>query len=645
MAKTIAQTGIGAAQADLIIEKYVEQFLKQYPALLDETGSFTSSTLASRISKTFNLMGGAMAIDAGDVSGLAALKTSCWLLQSGSANSVLCAAAQRALDRAALDNLQKCGRLRGFYPNGDHEGYSLGEGVALVVLKRHSDAKRDGDKILGIIDSIGMGFDNRSLAQSVRVASESTGQSNDSASKLVGRLGVSVLDQQAEQVLDTANHRLEISPNVPITGHLQGAQGLVDVITCSLDKQHARQVILGHTLSGQSALVRLTIPDAVSPTHLTDDRVSDVQRMNRDENRIESAPRIQTPAMPTNTFSTQFAQPTDSGFTASEVWHRLGLEIRYWSADTLEGLKSAAASDNLQLVTQVPTAGRFVATVVALIDQSAIKARKLAALIGQPQTIDQLIDQGIWWVDRSSLATRPPRIAFAFSGQGSQYAGMLSGLPAAFPVAGQLMQRADEALRTVDGSTFAGMAWASDNQLGENVWQTQASLLIADSMLSAVIQSLPINPEVVFGHSYGEIPAMLAAGSLDLETAVRLTWHRCQSVTLNAPTGCSMLSIQADEKTVAKAIVDYHLPLTISHVNAPQQTVVGGKHSQIAQLAAILDDSGVASRVLPVPTAFHTPALEAAVEPFRSALRSLPIQPPRLPLLSSVNNCFMADPI
>ncbi len=97
-----------------------------------------------------------MAIDAGDVSGLAALKTSCWLLQSGSANSVLCAAAQRALDRAALDNLQKCGRLRGFYPNGDHEGYSLGEGVALVVLKRHSDAKRDGDKILGIIDSIGM---------------------------------------------------------------------------------------------------------------------------------------------------------------------------------------------------------------------------------------------------------------------------------------------------------------------------------------------------------------------------------------------------------------------------------------------------------------------------------------------------------
>ncbi len=640
LARTIAQTGIGAAQADLIIAKYVEQFLKHYPALLDETGSFTSSTLASRISKTFNLMGGAMAIDAGDVSGLAALKTSCWLLQSGSANSVLCAAAQRALDRAALDNLQKCGRLRGFYPNGDHEGYSLGEGVALVVLKRHSDAKRDGDKILGIIDSVGMGFDNRSLAQSVRVASESTSQSIDSASKLVGRLGVSALDQQAAQVLDTANHRLEISPNVPITGHLQGAQGLVDVITCSLDKQHARQVILGHTLSGQSALVRLTIPDAVSPPALTDARVTDVQRMDR----TASAPHIQTPAMPTNTHSAQFAQLIDSGFTDSEVWHRLGLEIRYWSADTLEGLKSAAASDNLQLVTQVPTAGKFVATVVAPIGQSAIKARKLAALIGQSQAIDQLIDQGIWWVDRSSLAMRPPRIAFAFSGQGSQYAGMLSGLPAVFPVAGQLMQHADEALRTLDGSTFAGMAWASDNQLGENVWQTQASLLVADSMLSAVIQSLSIYPEVVFGHSYGEIPAMLAAGSLHLETAVRLTWHRCQSVTMNAPTGCSMLSVQADEKTVAKAIADFHLPLTISHVNAPQQTVVGGKHSQIAQLAAILDDSGVASRVLPVPTAFHTPALQAAVEPFRRALQSLPIQPPRLPLLSSVNNCFMADP-
>ncbi len=61
---------------------YETHFLKTFPALLDETGSFTSSTLASRLSKTFDLMGGAMAVDAGEASGLAALDASIGLLRS-----------------------------------------------------------------------------------------------------------------------------------------------------------------------------------------------------------------------------------------------------------------------------------------------------------------------------------------------------------------------------------------------------------------------------------------------------------------------------------------------------------------------------------------------------------------------------------
>jgi acyl transferase domain-containing protein len=104
--RTIISHGQSLETANQLAQQYEESFLKHYPALLDETGSFTSSTLASRVAKTFNLMGGAMAIDAGDVSSLAALKTACWLLHSHSVSSVLCAGAQSALDNAAIDNLK-----------------------------------------------------------------------------------------------------------------------------------------------------------------------------------------------------------------------------------------------------------------------------------------------------------------------------------------------------------------------------------------------------------------------------------------------------------------------------------------------------------------------------------------------------------
>ena len=122
------------------------------PALLDETGSFTSSTLASRLSKTFNLMGGALAIDAGCASSLAALHSAADLLRSGACDTVLCAAAQRALDRPAYEELALLGWLSS--ARTDTPAFTPGEGVVLLLLRRLSDARRDGDRVLAVIDDV-----------------------------------------------------------------------------------------------------------------------------------------------------------------------------------------------------------------------------------------------------------------------------------------------------------------------------------------------------------------------------------------------------------------------------------------------------------------------------------------------------------
>lgn len=639
LCQVLESRGIDASSAFNVCEKFEQKFLQRYPALLDETGSFTSSTLASRIAKTFNLMGGAMALDSGDCSGLAALRSACWLLQSGSVSSVLCAAAQRALDQAALENLLLCSRLKRLTANSPNDqGYTVGEGVVVLALKRLADAERDGNKVLAVIDQVNLAYDASSLERSVELAASSCkfAQSAENATTVIGQLGIERLDRQvANSIQRSSGAPIRFTPpiNLHRTGHLQGVQGLLDVLNCSLNASNRKQWIVAHSLSGQTAIAELTIPSAIEPKPAPS-VLSFTRLPQNNTHAIETD--LNTPLKARNTSIEK--SNADAAFVSA------GLETLYWSAGTLDQLSSIVKESTWSPTNSLPQAGRFVATVVAPIGQAKEKARKLAGLIGPFQALDQLIDQGLWWHDRHQEQSKPIRIGFAFSGQGSQYGGMLAGVAKHFPQAQRVLASADQILQRIDGSTFAEIAWAPENQLGENVWQTQAALLIADTMLANVVRSLELTPALVFGHSYGEIPAMLHVGSIDFESAMHLTWHRCRCVLDNAPSGCSMLSVQANANTVAEAIAESHLPLTISHVNSPLQTVVGGKHSHIAQLAARLDDVGIATRILPVPTAFHTPTLQAAVAPFRQALNQIAIEPPRIPLLSSVNNRFMAEP-
>jgi acyl transferase domain-containing protein/acyl carrier protein/NAD(P)-dependent dehydrogenase (short-subunit alcohol dehydrogenase family) len=136
--------------SEQIAEDFIDRVLEANPALLDETGSFTSSTLASRITKQFNLMGGAMAIDAGDASSEAALSAACGLLRTGTSDAVVCAAGQRAMDLPSYQAWASRNEIA-----DQHENVRLpGEGTVVLLLKRLSDAQRQGEKILGVISGV-----------------------------------------------------------------------------------------------------------------------------------------------------------------------------------------------------------------------------------------------------------------------------------------------------------------------------------------------------------------------------------------------------------------------------------------------------------------------------------------------------------
>ena len=143
------------------------------PALVDETGSFTSSTLASRITKSFDFFGGGLALDAGEAAGLAAVAASVDFLLNGSCDMVVCAAGDRNMGLLVYEAEALSGRLAQGEPRSPFsataDGSVPGEGVGVLLLKRLSDARRDGDPIRGILRGVGAGAGD-DLYQASRLA-------------------------------------------------------------------------------------------------------------------------------------------------------------------------------------------------------------------------------------------------------------------------------------------------------------------------------------------------------------------------------------------------------------------------------------------------------------------------------------------
>ncbi len=653
----LLEKGLEEHQSLPILEQYEELFLKANPALMDETGSFTASTLASRLSKTFDLMGGAMAIDSGDVSSYAALFAACQLLHSRAVNQVLCAAAHRALDRASLEVLQLHGRLpRNFDQSTSQsrfEGYHVGEGAAVVLLKRLEDALRDGDRVLGTLDAVQFGFDSRSLVESFRQTAQRLSPALHRAHRIIGKVGLDEVDAALKSGLNNAiDGPLERSPLIGITGHLQGAQGMVDLIVSTLphntianpsptvdahnsvgDCQY-NEVIVGHTLSGQSYAINLrpSMCDNLQPS----------QESPRDFRqpivRTSAEVELQANAIEKITSSPQ----ASASLSAVRIWRFTAPSFDALKQSIVDATASTSQMNHCADSNRAHSLEAWRACVVCTQEELTAKLKLLASQLGTPTARQPLMEQAIFWAGPEH---RTDRIAWIFPGQGSQYPGMLGELIRLNPVAAQALKQADRILNQLKQPSFEQLSGNPSDNPGEEVWFTQAAMLVADWIVLACLKELGQSPFLITGHSYGEFPAMLAAGCWDLETALRATWSRCQSIIESIPTGYAMLSIQATAPRVMEVLRSKRFPVSISHVNAENQVVVGGLRNSILQLSQVLDADGINTRLLAVPTAFHTPAMAPAQDLFRHQLQTWTLQPPRIPLLSSITNRYEADPI
>lgn len=195
---------LSEAEINAIVEAYEKTSIERMPALIDETGSFTSSTLASRLTKTFDLMGGALAVDAGDCSSVSALSVAIDMLLLRDCDAVICAAGQRSLDLMAFEGLSLNGK---FEPTA--EAFTPGEGAVVFVLKRLKDARTAGNRIRGIIR---------------RAEVDSEGELPLSAPSLAPLIGHTGAAAAAAELLSLTKMKGEGSITIsdgPLIGHLE----------------------------------------------------------------------------------------------------------------------------------------------------------------------------------------------------------------------------------------------------------------------------------------------------------------------------------------------------------------------------------------------------------------------------------------
>ncbi len=676
--RQLAARGAGGALAAKIAAGFSARLLEHWPALVDESGSFSTSTLASRITKTMNLMGGAAAIDCGEASSAVALAIAVDLLAAGDCDLLICAGGQRCMNMPKYKALQMAGALsqsdQPLSPfDAAADGIVPGEGVAVVLLKRLADARRDGDRVQSVIRGVGLahatdvehawslaigravadaavdpvdvalieadGAGRREIDEPhVRAIAAAYGESPRQApialSTVAGQIG-HTLGASAMASLIAATYKVE-------HGVTPATFGLREPLACLVEQSKIIKLVtnatqLGATADGQRFAAINSFSKGLA-SHIILERGEKVSMQEstknfdlRDATIAARAPAaIHNPA-PASDF-------TITRFGAESLVHLLA-RMQAISANPAAAFANArnsrfSAVDKVRLAIIANGSERFTERVRSFVQLASTNSQSIESLAVALQR------QGCVLCEPPS---QPPRVAFLFPGQGSQYAGMLKQVVYDVPAAAAMLAPLDEILVRHGYPDFGQMAWENPEHLGVDVWITQLAMLAADLIMHAALTSFGVKPDLVAGHSLGEFAALTAAGAWGLEGVILALRSRFETIQA-LPTKGALLAVGAPPEVIEPLLKTLADRAYVANINAPEQTIMGGKRETLEQLAALLKTRRLPAQLLPVPCAYHTPLLAAAGPILRRSLDALVVRPPRTPVLSSVTNRYVVEP-
>jgi amino acid adenylation domain-containing protein len=630
---------------------YVANFLAD-PEVLDSVGNFQlmigndKDFLAPRVSYKLGLKGPSISVQTACSTSLVAVHLACQSLLAGECDAALAGGVSLRLPQAMGYHYHEGavfspdGHCRAF--DAAAAGFVGGNGAAVVLLRRLSDALRDGDPVRAVIrgsavnndGSFKVGFTAPSIDGQAQVIAQALAMAGVEPES-IGYVEAHGTGTELGDPIEVAALRQAFGPRAPRggcllgslktnVGHLDSAAGVAGLIKAALALER-RQIPPTLHLERPNPELRLE----ESPFRVAD-RLTDWA--------VGPAPRRAGVSSlgigGTNAHVVLEEAPPSLASTPGREWKLLPLSARS-DAALEKAVADLAAHFGRRPETELEDAAytlqvgrrRFERRAVALCRDAADAAAVLAGT--DPERL--LLGGG-----------EAASVAFLFSGQGAQHPGMAAEAYRGERTFRTELDRACEALRPLLGLDLrallfpaAGAAEAAAESLARTEI-TQPALFAVEHALARQWMEWGIRPAAMLGHSIGEYVAACLAGVFSFEDALALVVERGRLMAAMAPG--AMLAVSLPEAEVSSLL---GAELSLAAANGPARTVVAGPEPAIAGLEAALAERGVRHRRLRTSHAFHSAMMEPVLAPFAERVRRVRLSPPAIPFLSNVTGTWI----
>ena len=611
---------------------------------------------ANRLSYVLNLHGPSIAVDSACSSSLVAVHLACQSLRQGEAEVAIAGGVNLILTPEGTITLSQArmmaadGRCKTFDASAD--GYVRGEGCGVVVLKRLPDALAAGDQILAVVSGSAVSQDG---------ATNGLTAPNGPAQQAVIRQALAAAGRRPDEVTLVETHGTGTALGDPIevrslrnvlmrdraadqtcwlgaiktnVGHLESAAGIAGLLKVVLALQH-RQIPPNLHFQKMNPYISLDGTSFHLPTELTDWTVSG-------DHRVAGISSFGFGGTNCHLIVEQPPERPARALRDEQPVHLLTVTAR-----SNRALKQMA-QDYATCFADLPAGDVEDACYTANTGRSHFDFRKSfvaadgAGLAGQLERF--AVEGSADPVARRQGRRQAPKVAFLFTGQGSQYANMGQELYRTQPVFRATLEQCDSLLRGQLPQPLLSVIYppaGQDTPLDETLY-SQPALFSVEYALAQLWMSWGVRPHGALGHSVGQYVACCLAGVFSLEDALRLIAVRARLMQ-QLPRDGQMVAVFAEEARVAAAIADYPEDLSIAAINGPQQTVLSGRTAAMERVVGELESRGVRCSRLSVSHAFHSPLMEPMLDEFRQVAAEIAFAAPRFDVICNVTGRIAGD--
>ena len=665
-----------------------------------------ANVIPGRVANVFDLHGTNFAVDAACATSLAAIDQAVNGLRMGNFDMAIAGGVDQMMSPSAYIKFCKIGALSetGSYPfDARANGFVMAEGAGMVILKRLSDAVKDGDRIYAVIRAVGASSDGKGKGitapnpKGQKLAVEKTFEQLDYTPEAVGLIEAHGTGTRVGDAVELGALTELFSPYVKPgsiglgsvksqIGHAKAAAGIASLIKTSLalynkvlppsvnfetpnpivDWSTCPFRVITKAEEWPGGKIRRANVSAFgfggTNFHVAMEEMNDSLIQKAEESKQQVTVSVPVQEKPTMTSSNSYILHVPG--------EKIQSDVLTFSAATKQELfnvldKALVAIEydptylpSISYKNHIEKPAKFAVTINV---ESPEKLKEKIAFFKKTASTQDVWEQeslylrmkGIYPFTPSEIK---PKVCFMFPGQGSQYVDMMKDLASKYKVVQDTFDEADRLLLKIIGQNLTDTLWSKPGETKEQIAvreaaikkteMTQPAVLTADIAMMRLLSSFGIKPDVVMGHSLGEYAAAVAAGIFDFENGLKAVCTRGKVMSeIKVEDNGKMASIAAPVDRVEPELARINGYVAVANKNCPTQTVIAGASKSVDDAIKMFTDMGIQAVQIPVSHAFHSAIVRPAMPQYRAFLDTLTFHAPKMPITTNVTAEFYpSDP-